>query len=84
MTTITLLTTVAATARRIASVCTGAFLLAAAGLLDGRRATTHWRFASRLQATYPAVQVDADKIFLKDSSVGVRRVSRPGSIWRLR
>jgi transcriptional regulator GlxA family with amidase domain len=68
-TAITLLTAVAATARRIASVCTGAFLLAAAGLLDGRRATTHWRFATRLQAAYPAVQVDADRIFVKDGSV---------------
>ena len=40
-------------ARRTASVCMGAFLLAASGLLDGRRATTHWRFAPKLQAMYP-------------------------------
>src|SRR3954452_7937048 len=56
----------AAKTRRLASVCTGAFLLAAAGLLDGKRATTHWRFATRLQAAYPAVSVDADRIFIRD------------------
>src|SRR5436190_13768539 len=68
-TAVALLTALAATARRAAGVCTGAFLLAAAGLLDGRRATTHWRFASRLQTAYPAVRVDADKIFVRDGSV---------------
>jgi len=54
------------TARRIASVCTGAFLLAAAGLLNGRRATTHWKFATRLQAEYPSIKVDVDAIFIND------------------
>jgi transcriptional regulator GlxA family with amidase domain len=54
---------------RIASVCTGAFLLASAGLIDGRRATTHWRYAGLLQAQYPRVQVDADRIFIKDANV---------------
>src|SRR6266700_3928562 len=44
--------------RRVASVCTGAFVLAAAGLLDGRRATTHWRQADRLARLYPAVRVE--------------------------
>jgi transcriptional regulator GlxA family with amidase domain len=68
-TAIALLTSLAGTARRVAGVCTGAFLLAAAGLLDGRRATTHWRFARRLQAAYPAIRVDADRIFVKDGSV---------------
>jgi transcriptional regulator GlxA family with amidase domain len=67
--TVAFLTAAAAGARRIASVCTGAFLLAAAGLLDGRRATTHWRFAARLQAAYPAVRVDAERIFVKDGPV---------------
>lgn len=54
---------------RIASVCTGAFLLAETNLLDGRRATTHWRMAQRLQRSYPAVEVDADKIFIADRNV---------------
>lgn len=56
-------------ARRMASVCTGAFVLAAAGLLDGKRATTHWRLATRLQRLHPAVQVDSDKIFIRDGNV---------------
>lgn len=59
----------AARAPRIASVCTGAFLLAEAGLLDGRRATTHWRMAHRLQQSYPAIEVDADRIFIADRGV---------------
>lgn len=56
-------------ARRTASVGTGAFLLAATGLLDGRRATSHWRFAPRLQAMYPAIRVDGDRIFLGEAGV---------------
>src|SRR6185436_1857608 len=56
----------AARARRVASVCTGAFLLAAAGLLDGRRATTHWAYADGLRALRPAVQVDPDPIYVRD------------------
>jgi transcriptional regulator GlxA family with amidase domain len=56
-------------ARRTASVCMGAFLLAASGLLDGRRATTHWRFAPKLQAMYPTIRVDGDRIFLSESGV---------------
>lgn len=55
--------------RRTAGVCTGAFLLAAAGLLDGRRATTHWRHAAELQRAYERVKVDADKIFIKDGPI---------------
>ncbi|MEZ4449030.1 MAG: DJ-1/PfpI family protein [Nannocystaceae bacterium] len=54
---------------RIASICTGAFVLAAAGLLDGRRATTHWQSAARLQGQYPQVRVDADPIYIKDGNV---------------
>jgi len=57
------------TARRTASVCTGAFLLAAAGLLDGRRATTHWSAAAALQRAHPRVDVDAEPIFLRDGRV---------------
>src|SRR5262245_45584790 len=44
--------------RRVVSVCTGAFLLAATGLLDGRRATTHWRFCAQLQLRHPSVRVE--------------------------
>ena len=55
--------------RRVASVCTGAFTLAAAGLLDGRRATTHWRQAARLQREYPAIRVEADRIFCRDGNI---------------
>jgi transcriptional regulator GlxA family with amidase domain len=56
-------------ARRTASVCTGAFLLAAAGLLDGRRATTHWASADELQRRHPAVQVDPEPIFVRSGEV---------------
>ncbi len=56
-------------ARRTASVCTGAFLLAAAGLLDGRRATTHWASAAELARQYPAVRVDPEPIYLRDGDV---------------
>ena len=55
--------------RRVVSVCTGAFALAAAGLLDGRRATTHWRYAARLQREYPSIRVEADRIFCRDGNV---------------
>ena len=50
---------------RLASLCSGAFFLAAAGVLDGQRATTHWSVAARLQADYPAIDVDADAIFIR-------------------
>ena len=55
--------------RRVASVCNGAFLLAEAGLLDGRRATTHWSRAADLAERYPAVTVDADPIFVREGEV---------------
>lgn len=51
---------------RTAALCSGAFFLAATGLLDGKRATTHWAVAEALQARYPAVQVDADCIFVRE------------------
>ncbi|MGA5042010.1 GlxA family transcriptional regulator [Streptomyces capoamus] len=54
---------------RIASVCVGAHLLAAAGLLDGKRATTHWSTAQQLAADHPAVEVDADPIFIREGNV---------------
>ncbi|TSD61379.1 GlxA family transcriptional regulator [Variovorax sp. KBS0712] len=56
-------------ARRVTSICTGAFGLAAAGLLDGRRATTHWSFAGELQKRHPAVKVQPDRIFINDGPV---------------
>jgi transcriptional regulator GlxA family with amidase domain len=59
----------AARSRRVTSVCTGAFLLAAAGLLDGRRATTHWAWCDVLANRYPAVQVEPDPIFVRDGDV---------------
>ena len=52
--------------RRVASVCTGVYALADSGLLDGRSATTHWRYARDLQERRPRVKVDADAIFIKD------------------
>ncbi|WP_039822817.1 GlxA family transcriptional regulator [Nocardia testacea] len=56
-------------ARRVASVCVGAHILAHAGLLDGKRATTHWSTAGQLAAEHPAVTVDADPIFIRDGDV---------------
>ncbi|GJE59769.1 GlxA family transcriptional regulator [Methylobacterium trifolii] len=59
----------AATARRVAATCTGAFLLAEAGLLDGRRAATHWAHARELQRLHPSIKVDDDRIFIADGNV---------------
>ncbi|WP_309960889.1 GlxA family transcriptional regulator [Variovorax guangxiensis] len=56
-------------ARRVTSICTGAFALAEAGLLDGRRATTHWGFAQELQKRHPLIQVQPDRIFINDGPV---------------
>ncbi len=56
-------------ARRVASVCTGAFLLATAGLLDGRRAVTHWSVCDELAGCFPAVHVEPDPIFIHDGPV---------------
>jgi AraC family transcriptional regulator, transcriptional activator FtrA len=54
---------------RVASLCTGAFVLAEAGLLDGRRATTHWAHADLLRERYPAVSVDADVLYIDEGDV---------------
>src|SRR5690606_17273074 len=54
------------TSRRVAAPCTGAFVLAEAGLLDGKRATTHWAFARTLQKDYPRLKVEEDRIFIID------------------
>jgi transcriptional regulator GlxA family with amidase domain/GNAT superfamily N-acetyltransferase len=56
-------------AQRTASICTGAFLLAAAGLLDGRRATTHWRHARLLAAAYPGIRVEPDALHIADGEI---------------
>jgi len=63
------LQSVAPRCRRVASVCTGAFLLGEAGLLDGRRATTHWSACRALARAYPRVRVDPEPIFARDGSV---------------
>ncbi len=64
--TVALLRKIAKRARRKASICTGAFLLAQAGLLNGLRATTHWRYAAEFQRRYPLIKVDADRIFVRE------------------
>lgn len=58
-----------AQARRTASICTGAFFLAEAGLLNGRRATTHWAYARELQRRYPEIRVEEDRIFIADGGI---------------
>jgi transcriptional regulator GlxA family with amidase domain len=57
------------TSRRVAAPCTGAFILAEAGVLDGRRATTHWRFAHDLQCRFPEIAVEEDQIFIVDGPI---------------
>ena len=57
------------TTRRVASMCTGAFFLAEAGVLDDRRATTHWAHARALQTSYPRINVEEDRIFIVDGPV---------------
>ena len=56
-------------ARRTTSICTGSYLLAAAGLLDGRRATTHWEYCEALAELYPAVRLDPDPVFVRDGDI---------------
>lgn len=56
-------------ARRVASVCTGAFLLGASGILDGRRAVTHWSYCAELARRFPKIAVEADPIFVRDGAV---------------
>jgi transcriptional regulator GlxA family with amidase domain len=58
-----------ADSRRTASVCSGAYILAAAGLLDGRRATTHWNRTADFARRYPAVKLEPDRIFVRDGEV---------------
>ena len=56
-------------ARRVASICTGAFILAAAGLLHQRRVTTHWMYSGTLAVAYPSIEVDASLIFARDGNI---------------
>src|SRR5260370_39274632 len=65
--------------RRVAATCTGAFILAEAGLLDGRRATTHWYYARGLQARFPNVKVEGDRIFIADGPVWTSAGAPAGS-----
>lgn len=58
-----------ASARRVTGICTGAFILAEAGLLDGRRVTTHWQFSAELQGRFPQITVQQDRIFIGDGAV---------------
>ncbi|SJM92192.1 GlxA family transcriptional regulator [Crenothrix polyspora] len=60
---------IAPNVRRMASVCTGAFLLAETGLLNGLKATSHWLFCKRLATDYPAVKVEPDRIFVRDGAI---------------
>jgi transcriptional regulator GlxA family with amidase domain len=59
----------AGASRRVTATCTGAFILAAAGLLEGKRATTHWQYAVALRQRYPRVRVEEDRIFIQDGAV---------------
>ncbi|MEU9162251.1 GlxA family transcriptional regulator [Streptomyces sp. NPDC048424] len=59
----------AARSRRVVGLCTGTFVLAAAGLLAGKRVTTHWSMAAQLAAAYPEVRVDSDPIFIRDGRI---------------
>jgi AraC family transcriptional activator FtrA len=54
---------------RLLSICSGVFVLAAAGLLDGRRATTHWRYVERLRADYPAIRVEPDVLYVDEGAI---------------
>lgn len=64
-----LITRLSSHAERIASVCTGAFILAASKVLDGRRAVTHWQYCDELALEYPNIQVESDPIYIKDDNI---------------
>src|SRR5271170_6767432 len=59
--------------RRVAAICTGTFVLAAAGLLNGKRAVTHWAYCDKLSRQYPSVVVEPDRIYLRDGSIYTSR-----------
>ncbi|MGH6681607.1 MAG: AraC family transcriptional regulator, partial [Bradyrhizobium sp.] len=60
---------IAARGARVASVCSGTFILAEAGLLDGKRATTHWQRTRQFLSTYPKVKLEPDRIFVRDGNI---------------
>ncbi|NIF46256.1 GlxA family transcriptional regulator [Enterobacter sp. Ap-1006] len=66
---LTYLRDVSGRVRRIASICTGAFVLAEAGLLNGKAATTHWHYAERMKRSYPTTRVEEDRIFITDGHI---------------
>ncbi len=68
---------------RLASVCSGAYILAEAGLLDGRQATTHWGRARDFISRYPKVKLDPDRIFLRDGDIWTSAGITAELIWRL-
>ena len=72
---IELVRAIARRTRRVSSVCSGAFILAEAGLLAGKRATTHWEYATRLQQGFPDVRVEGDQIYLRDGNPGLGGVT---------
>ncbi len=65
---------------RLLSICSGSFVLAATGLLDGRRATTHWRYAEAMRVRYPAVEVDPDVLYVDEGSCSPRQAAPRDSI----
>jgi transcriptional regulator GlxA family with amidase domain len=65
-------------ARRVTSVCTGAFLLGEAGLLNGKKVTTHWKYAAALQARFPRCRVDVDRIYVQDENTWTSAGSTAG------
>ena len=65
---------------RLASICTGAFVLAASGLLDGRHATSHWLVTAKLAALYPKITVEPDVLFVDEGRIITSAGDRPGSI----
>jgi transcriptional regulator GlxA family with amidase domain len=67
--------------RRVASVCSGTFVLAAAGLLDGRSATTHWSVTAEFNRRFPGIRLDADRIYVRDGKIWSSRGARRSSSW---
>ena len=73
----------AARSRRLCSVCTGAFILAEAGVLDGRRAVTHWETCEAFRKRYPTVKLDLDPIYIRDGHIWTSARVTAGIDWPL-